>query len=347
MRPTENDLFAEESTMRSMSFGDHLEELRIHLILAILGLFVGVLIAFIPPIGYGKWSLPPMNIGQWVMHKMQDPAQAALEKFYAERTVERAKIADDKKVVTPRMDFEVDGESFAKAVRTLFPELKAPAATALKTKVPLSMAMRESDVIKTVARSIEPKSALISLAPLETFMIYFTVCMVTGLVIASPWVFYQVWAFIAAGLYRHERHYVKKFLPFSLILFLGGVFLCFFWVLPYTLQFLLEFNVWLGIEPSLRISEWINFATILPLVFGVCFQTPLVMMVLQRVGIFTEETYRSKRRFAILIIVVIAAVITPTGDPFTLGLLAIPMIGLYELGIVLVSGQKKVDFSGH
>ena len=114
-------------------------------------------------------------------------------------------------------------------------------------------------------------------------MIYFGVCMVTGLVIASPWVFYQIWAFIAAGLYRHERHYVKKFIPFSLGLFLGGGFLCFFFVLPYTLQFLLEFNVWLGIEPTLRISEWISFATILPLVFGVCFQTPLVMMLLDRI----------------------------------------------------------------
>ena len=116
-------------------------------------------------------------------------------------------------------------------------------------------------------------------------MIYFGVCMVTGLVIASPWVFYQIWAFI---------------------------------------------------EPTLRISEWITFATILPLVFGVCFQTPLVMMLLERIGIFSAKIYRDKRRYAILIIVVIAAVITPTGDPFTLMLLAVPMALLYELGIFLV-----------
>lgn len=345
MRPTEKDLFAEEQTMRSMSFGDHLEELRMHLILALLGLFVGVVIAFLPPMGWGKWQLPPVNLGQWVMQRMQIPAQKALEKFYADRAVVRADEADAKKQVTPILQFEIEGESLAKAVRSIFPELKAPTPESLKTKVLIPMAIKESDVIRTVARTTETKGALVSLAPLETFMIYFTVCMVTGLVIASPWVFYQFWAFIAAGLYRHERHYVKKFLPFSLCLFLGGVFLCFFWVLPYTLQFLLEFNVWLGIEPTLQISSWINFATILPLVFGVCFQTPLVMMVLQRVGIFTEETYRTKRRFAILIIVIVAALITPTGDPFTLGLLAVPMIGLYELGILLVRGQKKVDFT--
>ena len=98
--------------------------------------------------------------------------------------------------------------------------------------------------------------------------IFFMVCLVTGLVIASPWVFYQAWAFVAAGLYRHERHYVTKFLPLSLGLFLAGVFLCFFGVLPITLSFLLEFNVWLGIEPTLRLSDWMSFATILPLVFG-------------------------------------------------------------------------------
>ena len=132
------------------------------------------------------------------------------------------------------------------------------------------------------------------------------VCLVTGLVIASPWVFYQLWAFVAAGLYRHERHYVTKFLPFSLGLFLAGVFLCFFGVLPVTLSFLLEFNVWLGIEPTLRISEWMSFATILPLVFGVCFQTPLIMLFLERIGIFTADDFRAKRKFAILIMVIAA-----------------------------------------
>jgi sec-independent protein translocase protein TatC len=153
-------------------------------------------------------------------------------------------------------------------------------------------------------------------------------------------VFYQLWAFVAAGLYRHERHYVTKFLPFSLGLFLAGVFLCFFVVLPVTLRFLLEFNVWLGIEPTLRLADWMGFATILPLIFGVCFQTPLVMLFLALVGIFTVADYRSKRKFAILIIVVAGAVLTPTQDPFSMLLLAVPMIILYEFGIVLVERRK-------
>ncbi len=167
------------------------------------------------------------------------------------------------------------------------------------------------------------------------------VCLVTGLVLVSPWVFYQGWAFVAAGLYRHERHYVQKYLPISLGLFLTGVFLCFGLVLPITLGFLLEFNVWLGVAPTLRLSEWMSFATILPLVFGIAFQTPLIMLFLERIGIFTAADFRAKRKISILVITVAAAILTPGQDPFSMTLLAVPMILLYELGILLVGRNQK------
>jgi len=134
---------------------------------------------------------------------------------------------------------------------------------------------------------------------------------------------------------------VTKFLlPFSLGLFLSGVFLCFFGVLPVTLKFLLEFNVWLGIEPTLRLADWMSFATILPLVFGVCFQTPLVMVFLALIGIFNVDDFRSKRKVAILVMVVAGAVLTPSQDPFSMLMLAVPMIVLYELGILMVDRKK-------
>jgi len=103
-----------------------------------------------------------------------------------------------------------------------------------------------------------------------------------------------------------------------------------------TLGFLLKFNVWLGIEPTLRISEWMSFATILPVVFGLAFQTPLIMLFLERVGIFTVDDYRAKRKFAILIMVVAAALLTPGPDVFSQVMLAVPMVALYELGILMV-----------
>jgi sec-independent protein translocase protein TatC len=329
--PSDRDLFAEEETMATMSFGDHIEELRTRLILALMGLGVGVFVAFIPG----------LNLGRRVMNSMQVPAQASLDQFYKEQASRRAKEAEAKGEFSSPAPFRIPAEDLAAALKSLAPELRVrPEAWKGKT-IALRMAQNRASQILDIATNVEPKSALVSLAPLESFMIYFMVCIVTGLVVTSPWVFYQLWAFVAAGLYRHERHYVYRFLPFSLGLFLGGVFLCFFVVLPVTLDFLLQFNVWLGIEPTLRISDWISFATMLPLVFGVCFQTPLVMLLLERIGIFTAEDFRSKRKIAIFVMVVIAAVITPTQDPFSLMLLAGPMILLYELGIFLIGKSKR------
>ena len=153
---------------------------------------------------------------------------------------------------------------------------------------------------------------------------------------SSPWAFYQVWAFIAAGLYRRERLFVYKFLPYSLGLFLAGVFLCFFAVLPLTLRFLLEFDVWLEVTPMWGLNDWMSFATILPLVFGLCFETPLVMLFMSLIGVFTASDYRAKRRFAVLVIVIVAAVLTPGPDVSSVVFLSIPMLLLYELGILMV-----------
>ena len=340
MRPKEHDLFAEEQTMPSMSFGEHIEELRVRLILALVGLFGGLLITFIP--------IPSPNgifyIGQWVMQQMQDPAQAALTRFYDDQAARNATRAEVAKEKTKPFQVEIPAASFLEAVRGVFPDLKpAPPEALADRTIRLDMSYARADWIVAVNNTVERTKALITLSPLEGFMIFFMVCLISGLVIASPWVFYQIWAFIGAGLYRHERYYVMKFMPFSVGLFLAGVFLCFFWVLPYTLAFLLDFNVWLGLEPMLRLTDWISFATMLPLIFGVCFQTPLVMLILAKLGIFTAEDFRSKRRFALLIIVVAAAAITPTGDPMTMLLLAVPMYALYELGIRLTPATDPVD----
>jgi sec-independent protein translocase protein TatC len=335
--PTERDLFTEEQSMVTMSFGEHIEELRARMILGLLGLMVGVVVTFIPP----------LNLGQRIMIKMEQPASGALQAFYTDRARERAEEAKANAAVTPAVEIVIAAEPFVAEWRKLAPRLEWPGPDELKgksIKLPIRYAL--SEMILLMPEVNEPKNSLISLAPLETMTIFFMVCVVAGLVLSSPWVFYQAWAFVAAGLYRHERHYVTKFLPFSLGLFLTGVFLCFFGVLPITLSFLLQFNVWLGIEPTLRLADWMSFATILPLIFGVCFQTPLIMYFLERIGIFTADDYRAKRKIAILIIVIAGAVLTPGQDPFSQCMLAVPMIALYELGILLVSNNKKVSRAG-
>jgi sec-independent protein translocase protein TatC len=337
--PTEKDLFAEEESMVSMSFGDHIEDLRYRLILAIIGLVAGMIITFIPIPVLGE------SIGMYVFDTMERPARITLNDFYKKQAVREAEIADQEKRLSPPVKNYVSAAEFVEQVIAIAPKLAEvlpdPKSDAIKDrKIALTLTAEASGQINSQVTTTF-RSPLISLAPLETITIYFMICMVSGLVLTSPFVFYQGWAFIAAGLYRHERHYVKKFLPFSLGLFLSGVFLCFFGVLPYTLMFLLQFNVWLGIEPTMRITDWMSFATILPVVFGVCFQTPLVMLFLERVGIFTYEDFRSKRRMAILIMVIAAAILTPGPDVFSQLALAVPMVGLYELGLILIRSNKK------
>lgn len=337
--PNERDLFAEEQAMPSMSFGDHIEELRARLILAIFGLAIGTFIAFIPfPTPWGAFTP-----GQWVFDRLLLPAQEALREYDAKQVKERSERAVKDKMLTRPFEVRVAKRDLAKAMSELYPELKPPSDSSLEGEsVTLPLEYKAADWIAGVHDYSKPRD-VISLSPLETFMSFFLVGMVTGLVLSSPWVFYQLWQFVAAGLYRHERYYVMKFLPFSLGLFLAGVLLCFFSVLPFTLKFLFEFNEWLKIEPNLRLTDWMGFATFLPLVFGICFQTPLVMMLVERIGIFTVDDFRKKRKIAILIIVIAAAAITPTGDPLTLSLLAGPMYGLYELGIYLIGKARAND----
>ncbi|WP_169975938.1 twin-arginine translocase subunit TatC [Tautonia rosea] len=325
--PVERDLFEEEQEMVAMSFGDHIEELRLRLVLALLGLAVGVILSLIPP----------LNLGYHVMQGMQDPAQEALEAYHLRQTESRVAAAELKATYT-EMPARISAAALVAALREVAPNVTLPEEDpgSLEGRyVELPMQVRDAAAIDLVNTNVQRQKALIALRPLETAVIFFTVCIITGLVIASPWVFYQLWAFVAAGLYRHERATVYRYLPFSLGLFLGGVFLCYFGVLPLTLQFLLQFNIWLNVEPSLQLTAWMSFATLLPLVFGLGFQLPLVMLFVGKLGIVSAQTFREKRKFALLGITIVASMLTPA-DIVSMLMLAAPMVALYELGILLV-----------
>ena len=163
-------------------------------------------------------------------------------------------------------------------------------------------------------------------------MIYLKASLLTGVVLASPWVFYQIWIFVAAGLYQHEKNQVFIYLPISLGLFFAGAALAFSFVFEPVLNFLFQFNQGLNAEFDPRIGEWLSFVLILPLGFGISFQLPLVMLFVNRIGLVTTEVYMSQWRLAILIIFVVAMVLTPA-DPVSMLLMAIPLCGLYVLGI--------------
>ncbi|MCC9605231.1 twin-arginine translocase subunit TatC [Blastopirellula sp. JC732] len=178
------------------------------------------------------------------------------------------------------------------------------------------------------------ETSLTALKVEEVFMIWLKAGLVCGAIIASPGIFWHIWSFVAAGLYPHEKKYVWIYLPFSLGLFFGGAALAYFYVFAPVLEFLFSFNLSLGIDPDPRISEWMSFALLLPLGFGISFQLPLVMLLLNRVGLVEVKSYTEHWRIAILVICVLSALLTPA-DPLSMLLLAIPLSFLYFGGIGL------------
>ncbi|MCE2809353.1 MAG: twin-arginine translocase subunit TatC [Planctomycetaceae bacterium] len=168
----------------------------------------------------------------------------------------------------------------------------------------------------------------------EPFMIWLKAAFVVAAVVGSPGIFYHLWQFVAAGLYPHERKYVYFFLPTSLILFWSGAFLAFFVIFQMVIDFLLDFNASMGIGASPRLTDYMSFALFLPLGFGIAFQLPLVMLVLERLGIFSVETYVSQWRIAVLAIAFISMILTPADMASMIGM-GVPLVGLYFIGIAM------------
>lgn len=181
----------------------------------------------------------------------------------------------------------------------------------------------------------DPRIRAKSLSAHEAFAIYMKASFLLGVIISCPWVFYQIWSFVAAGLYRHERRFVYIFLPFSLFLFMAGASLAFLYVFEPVLTFLFQFNDWMGIQLEPRISEWLSFVLLLPIGFGVGFQLPLVMLFLERIGVFTVQDYWSQWRLAMVVIFVVAAILTPSPDPSSQLLMGVPLCLLYFGGMAL------------
>ena len=321
--------------MATMSLGDHIEDLRRHLIKALLGLIAGIAITL----------MPPLNLGKLVVQTLQEPARRSLARYHVERAVARATAGGSAGSFIPA-PARIPARAFAAAVRQVFPSLPAPASESIEGRyIVLPQELRDLDLIAAVVPHVVQNDSLVALGPLEPAAIFFKVCLVTGLVLSSPWAFYQLWAFIAAGLYRRERMAVYRFLPYSIGLFLAGVLICFFVVLPLTLHFLLEFNAWLGVTPMLRLSDWMGFATVLPVVSGMLPTAALHGFPGDHRALHGGRLSPAKRRLAILVIVIAAVVLTPGPDASSMLFLSIPMVLLYELGILLVANRGTGEMS--
>jgi sec-independent protein translocase protein TatC len=174
----------------------------------------------------------------------------------------------------------------------------------------------------------------IFIRPTEAFAAYFRTALLLGLILALPVILYQAVAFIVPGLHRHERRVLYLMLPGAGVLFALGLAFGYFLVVPRSINFLATF-LGQSAAPAWSLGLYISFVTNLLFVIGITFQTPLVVFVLARLGLATPSRLAHYRRHAIVAIAIAAAVLTPTPDPFTMFLVMVPMVVLYELGILL------------
>jgi len=196
-------------------------------------------------------------------------------------------------------------------------------------------------ILLTPARVAEIK--LQNLRPFGQLFLYFQVAIIAGLVLSIPNLFFQIWKFISPALKSNEKKYVTAIVVFSTFCFLAGIVFAYFIMLPVALNFAASFGS-TEIENNFAINEYMSIIISVMLAAGVVFELPMLSFFLSKIGIITPAFMRKYRRHAIIIILIIAAVLTPTVDPVGQLLLAIPLVFLYEISIFVAKiSRKKID----
>jgi sec-independent protein translocase protein TatC len=181
--------------------------------------------------------------------------------------------------------------------------------------------------------SLPAGSSMIATDVTAPFFVPMKVTMMVAFIVALPYVLYQIWAFVAPGLYEHEKNLALPIVASSFLLFLLGMAFAYFFVFPAVFKFVAAYTP-TGVQMATDIDKYLSFVITLFLVFGLSFETPIVQMVLVRLGMVTLQKLRDFRSYFIVIAFIIAAIVTPP-DVISQFMLAVPMILLYELGIFM------------
>ena len=195
------------------------------------------------------------------------------------------------------------------------------------------------NVIRKPIEPYLPAGGLIYTAPLDKFMAHVKLAFVGGLMLSSPWWLYQVWQFVAPGLYRTEKKYAASFIFSGTLLFASGASFAYFVVLPMAFHFLMTFGGEQD-KPMIAIDHYLSFVTQLTVMFGLAFEMPLALVTLAMMEIVSKEFLATKRRYAIMIMAIASAIITPP-DLMSMLMMLGPMIFLYEFSIVLVGVVER------
>ena len=330
----------------TMSLGDHLEELRMRMIRALLGLGICAIIC--------------LAFGRAIIRFMQGPYDDATAKLLFNIDLEfqvdldkgtmteglRQKFKDNGVVLSADVKVKQKGYLFS-GRRWLVDDGEDSSYCVKKEKVKVK---KEEDEVKKE----EDQLNIYKLKPLQViavaagFISYIKIALLAGLLLSSPWVFYQLWMFVAAGLYPHEKRYVNIAAPFSAALFVIGALFFLIVVAPLTLKFLVAFNrKILDVNSQFTFQHYISFVSQLMLVFGLAFQTPTAIFFLNRTGLVSIAALNKSRKFVVLVIFIVAAMATPP-DVISQITLAIPLYLLFELGILLsyIASRRRKSQNG-
>jgi sec-independent protein translocase protein TatC len=176
-------------------------------------------------------------------------------------------------------------------------------------------------------------SHLAMLSVQEGFVTHIKIALLAGVILATPVIFFQAWKFVAPGLYPHEKRYVWPFVGAATVFFLVGANFAYWVVFPFGFQFLLGYAVG-AIQATISIDAYLGFATKLMLAFGTVFELPVVVFFLTRMGVMTHEPLARNRGYALVVIAIVSAVLTPP-DVFTMALMMVPLYLLFEISIVV------------
>lgn len=179
----------------------------------------------------------------------------------------------------------------------------------------------------------------------ESIGVYMRVSLLAGLILALPWIFFQLFSFIGQGLTEKERKYLLIAIPFATLLFAGGAAFAYLVMLPSSLKFFQEL---LQIQTTLRIRSYFDFMTNLVFWIALSFEIPLIVFILSRVGLVNAEILRKGWRIAIVVIAVLAALITPTADPVNMAIFMLPLFALYllSIGLAALAGKQRQQAAG-
>jgi len=198
-------------------------------------------------------------------------------------------------------------------------------------------------VVAPLRQNLQPGQNLIGTSVTEAFFIEIKVALAAGVFSSCPIIFYQVWRFIAPGLSAREKKWVLPFVACATLFFLGGAYFCYRIVLPVAFKYFIEQYETMGVNPAIRIGEYFSFFFRMLLAFGVTFELPVLTFFLVRLGIWDFRFMIRSFRYAIVVIFILAAILTPTPDVINQCLLALPMLVLYVLSIAVAYIWRRTE----